>query len=102
MYIRIKLTSTDVGKLNQVIDEIKKIVQKTGVEMRGPIPLPTKILRISTMSNTGTRGKKYYVTYQLRIHRRLIDIAMDERTIRELMRIPIPEGVQVEMKVIKR
>ena len=100
-YIRIKLTSTDVEKLNKVVEEIKKIVQQTGVEMRGPIPLPTKILRVPTMRTLGKRGTKVWETYQMRIHRRLIDIGMDERTIRLIMRIPIPEGVQVEMKIVK-
>lgn len=100
-YIRIKLISTDINKLNTLIEEIKKIVKQTGVEMRGPICLPTKILRVPTMRTDGHRGTKIWETYQMRIHRRLIDIGLDERTIKMIMRIPVPEGVQIEMKILK-
>ncbi|MCX8179739.1 MAG: 30S ribosomal protein S10, partial [Candidatus Aenigmarchaeota archaeon] len=46
---RIKLMSTDIKKIEQVCNELKNISEKFGVIMRGPIPLPTKKLKVVTM-----------------------------------------------------
>ena len=100
-FIRIKLSSTDLNELNRVVNAIKEIVKQTGVKMRGPIPLPTKILRVPVMRITGHRGTKVWETWQMRIHRRIIDIAVDERTLKMLMKIPISEKIQLQMKIIK-
>ncbi len=100
-FVRIKLSSTDLDELNRVVDKIKEIVKTTGVKMRGPIPLPTKILRVPVMRITGHRGTKVWETWQMRIHRRIIDIAIDERTLKMLMKIPISEKIQLQMKIIK-
>ncbi|MBT4541227.1 30S ribosomal protein S10, partial [Candidatus Woesearchaeota archaeon] len=45
---RIKLASTDIDKINEVCQHITEISEKTGVDMRGPIPLPTKKLKLTT------------------------------------------------------
>ena len=100
-FVRIKLSSNDLNELNRVVDKIKEIVKQTGVKMRGPIPLPTKILRVPVMRITGHRGTKVWETWQMRIHRRIIDIAIDERTLKMLMKIPISEKIQLQMKIIK-
>lgn len=97
---RIKLACTDIDKINQVCNEIKEIVQKTGVEMRGPIPLPTKRLRISTRRSPDGEGSETYDRFEMRIHKRLIDVAIDERTLRLIMRIPIPDGLHIEIEMI--
>ena len=100
-FVRIKLSSTDLNELNRVVNAIKEIVKQTGVKMRGPIPLPTKVLRVPVMRITGHRGTKVWETWQMRIHRRIIDIAVDERTLKMLMKIPISEKIQLQMKIIK-
>ena len=48
---RIKLASIDINKINEVCSYIKDIADKTGVEMRGPIPMPTKKLKVTTKKN---------------------------------------------------
>ena len=100
-FVRIKLSSTDLNELNRVVNAIKEIVKQTGVKMRGPIPLPTKVLRVPVVRITGHRGTKVWETWQMRIHRRIIDIAVDERTLKMLMKIPISEKIQLQMKIIK-
>ena len=94
--VRIKLTSTDYRKLEEVCEQIKAIAMKTGVKMSGPIPLPTKRLVVPVMRSPCGEGSKTWDKWELRIHRRLIDIYADERTMRLLMRIRIPDEVRIE------
>ena len=54
---RIKLTGTDPEKLNYVCDQLKKISERTGVDISGPIPLPTKKLVVPTRKSPDGEGK---------------------------------------------
>ncbi|MDD5086254.1 MAG: 30S ribosomal protein S10 [Candidatus Nanoarchaeia archaeon] len=97
---RIKLASIDIDKINEVCQYIKDIADKTGVEMRGPIPLPTKKLKVTTRKSPDGEGKATWERYEMRIHKRLIDLAVDERALRLVMRVPIPEGLNIEIEMI--
>ena len=97
---RIKLASIDISKINEVCDYIKNISVKTGVEMRGPIPLPTKKLKVTTRKTPCGEGKASWERYEMRIHKRLIDLGIDERALRLVMRVPIPEGLNIEIEMI--
>jgi small subunit ribosomal protein S10 len=97
---RIKIASTDIGKINEVCAYIKDIVEKTGVDMRGPIPLPTKKLKLTTRRSPSGEGKASWEHYEMRIHKRLIDMGIDERALRLVMRVPIPEGLNIEIEMI--
>ena len=88
---RIKLASIDIKKINEVSSYISDIAEKTGVEMRGPIPLPTKKLRVTTRKSPDGEGRATWERYEMRIHKRLIDLGMDERALRLVMRVPIPD-----------
>ncbi|RMF55155.1 30S ribosomal protein S10 [Candidatus Woesearchaeota archaeon] len=97
---RLKLASTEIDKINEVCKYIKDIVEKTGVEMRGPIPLPTKRLKITTRKGPCGDGKASWDRYEMRVHKRLIDLGVDERTLRLVMRVPIPKGLNIEIEMI--
>ena len=97
---RIKIASTDINKINQVCDYIKDISTKTGVPIRGPIPLPTKRLKITTRKTPCGNGKATFDRFEMRIHKRLIDLGVDERSLRLVMRVPIPEGLNIEIEMI--
>jgi len=97
---RIKLASIDIDKINEVCQFIKDIAEKTGVEIRGPIPLPTKKLKVTTRKSPDGEGKATWERYEMRIHKRLIDLAVDERALRLVMRVPIPEGLNIEIEMI--
>ncbi|MCX6710724.1 MAG: 30S ribosomal protein S10 [Candidatus Woesearchaeota archaeon] len=97
---RIKLASTDINKINQTCEYIKSIVEKTGVDMKGPIPLPTQKLKITTRKAPCGNGTATWERYEMRVHKRLIDLAVDERTLRLVMRVPIPEGLNIEIEII--
>ncbi len=94
---RIKLQSQNFGDLDQVCKDIKEIANKSGVAMRGPIPLPTKVLSISTRKTPCGDGSDTYEKWQMRIHKRLIEVTADDRVLRDIMRIKIPDSVHVEM-----
>ena len=98
---RIKLASIDISKINEVCTYIRDIAQKTGVDMRGPIPLPTKRLKVMTRKSPSGDGKATYERYEMRIHKRLIDLGIDERALRLVMRVPIPEGLNIEIEMIE-
>ena len=98
---RIKLASIDISKVNEVCQYIKDITEKTGVSMRGPIPLPTKKLKVTTRKCPCGEGKASWDRFELRVHKRLIDLAMDERALRLVMRVPIPEGLNIEIEMIE-
>ena len=79
---RISLSGTDPAMVDSVCNQIKGISQRTGVAIRGPVPLPTKKLKVAC---------------RMRIHKRLIDLDADERALRQLMRIQVPDGVNIEI-----
>jgi len=102
MYLRIKLWGTNLDSLNSFTNDILGIIEKIGIEKRGPVNLPTKVLRVPTMRTLGKRGTKIYETYQMRIYRRFIDVSYDERFIKNFLRLQIPNDVKLLMKVIKK
>ncbi|MFH1224985.1 MAG: 30S ribosomal protein S10 [Candidatus Diapherotrites archaeon] len=96
---RIRLTSPDYKRLNAVCDSIIDIAEKTGVKHSGKIALPTKKLLIPTRKSPCGGGTESYEKWQMRIHKRLIDIEADERTLRRVMRVEIPENVHLEIEL---
>ncbi len=96
---RIKLASIDINKVNEVCTSIKDIADKTGVVMRGPIPLPTKKLRVTTRKSPDGEGSATWERYEMRVHKRVIDLGLDERALRLVMRVPIPEGLNIEIEM---
>ena len=96
-YARIKLTSTNLEQLERVSKDIKDIAEKTGVKIKGPQPLPTKRLKIITRKAPTGEGTHTFGHWQMRIHRRIIDIAPDDRTLRQITKLEIPEDVKIEL-----
>lgn len=94
---RIKLESQDTNELDSVCSQIRDIAKKSGVQLKGPVPLPTKRLRISTRRTPCGDGSDTYEKWELRIHKRLIEVFADDRVLRDVMRIRIPSSVNVEM-----
>ena len=77
-YARIKLTSSNVEQLDTLAKEIKEIADKTGGKCKGPPPLPTKRLKISTRKAPTGEGTHTFDHWQLRIHRRTLDIMLSQ------------------------
>ena len=94
---RISLSGIDSGKVDSVCRQIREISQKTGVAISGPIPLPTKKLRVPIRKGPDGGGTSTIDHWEMRIHKRLIDIDADERALRQVMRIQVPDGVNIEI-----
>ena len=97
---RIKLVSTDVDQLNVICNSIKDIASKSGIVARGPIPLPTKRLKITTRKTPCGNGSATFDRWEMRIHKRILDVPSDERVLHSIMRIAIPKDVNIEIEVI--
>jgi small subunit ribosomal protein S10 len=97
---RIKLTSTDYKKLEGICGELKAIAQRSGVKTNGPIPLPTKKLKVPVMKTPCGEGTKTWDKWELRIHKRLMDIDAEERVMRRVMRMRVPEEVFISIVLI--
>jgi len=94
---RISLSGTDPEKVDSVCTQIKQISTRTGVAIRGPIPLPTKRLQVPCRKSPDGEGSETWDRGEMRIHNRLIDLDADERALRQLMRIQVPDGVNIEI-----
>jgi len=94
---RISLSGTDPKKVDSVCGQIKSISQRTGVAIRGPIPLPTKRLHVPVRKSPDGEGSETWDRWEMRIHKRLSDLDADERALRQLMRIQVPDGVNIEI-----
>ncbi len=97
---RIKLASINIDKLNEICSSIKDISVKSGIVPRGPIPMPTKKLRITTRKSPCGNGKATFDNFEMRIHKRIIDLPMDDRVLHSIMRVPIPKEVNIEIQMI--
>lgn len=98
--IRIKIRSFD----HKVIDEAARLIletaEKTGAIVMGPIPLPTDIEKFTVLKSTFVH-KNARDQYEMRTHKRLIDITdTTSATIEELSNLSLPSGVDIEIKMI--
>lgn len=96
---RINLASIDINQLNQITDSIMTIARQSKVNVSGPIPLKTRRLKHTVRKSPCGDGKASFDKYEMRIHKRLIDMDVNERALRLVMRVPIPEKVQIQIEL---
>ena len=97
--IRIKLRAYDNKVLDQSTEEIVNTVKRTGANIKGPIPLPTKIERYTVLRSPHI-DKKSREQFETRTHKRLIDIIEPTpQTVEALMKLDLASGVDVEIKI---
>ncbi len=96
---RIKLTSTDYTILEEVSDKIINVAKMTGAKHSGKIALPTKKMIVPTRKGPSAGGTETYEHWQMRVHKRLLDIQADERTLKRVMRVEIPDQVHMEIEL---
>jgi small subunit ribosomal protein S10 len=97
--IRIKLRSYDHRMLDQSILRILEAAKRTGAVVSGPVLLPTKIKKYTVLRSPHT-DKKSREQFETRIHKRLVDLKNPtQKTVDELMKLDLPAGVDVEIKI---
>ena len=97
---RIKLSGIDPAQVDELAWEIRRMGEKSGVKVSGPIPLPTKRLRITTMTAPDGEGTVRWERWEKRIHKRIVDVSLDERIIKQVMRLQVPENVHIEIQIL--
>ncbi|MFH1054712.1 MAG: 30S ribosomal protein S10 [Candidatus Altiarchaeota archaeon] len=98
---RIILIGKETGQLDDVCNQIVDVTKKTGTKYSGPIPLPTKQMKITTRKAPSGDGTETWDRWNMRIHKRIIDIDANERSLRQIMRIQVPDGVHIEIELTK-
>lgn len=97
--IRIKLKSYDHNLVDKSAEKIVKTVKTTGAVVNGPIPLPTE-KKIYTVNRSTFVNKKSREQFQLCTYKRMLDIySSTSKTVDALMKLELPSGVEVEIKV---
>lgn len=97
--IRIRLRAYDHRLLDQSTKEIVGTAKRTGAEVRGPIPLPTKIEKF-TINRSPHIDKKSRDQFEIRTHKRVLDIVdPTPQTVDALMKLDLAAGVDVEIKL---
>ena len=97
--IRIKLKSFDHNLVDKSSDKIVKAVKTTGAVISGPIPLPTR-REVFTVLRSPHVNKKSREQFKLNSYKRLLDIySSSSKTVDALMKLELPSGVEVEIKV---
>ncbi|MEQ8348336.1 30S ribosomal protein S10 [Marinibaculum pumilum] len=97
--IRIRLKAFDHRVLDQSTSEIVNTAKRTGAQVRGPIPLPTKIERYTVLRSPHI-DKKSREQFEIRTHKRLLDIVdPTPQTVDALMKLDLAAGVDVEIKL---
>jgi len=91
---RIRLSSVKLDA-----EQIDQVCASQGIKKMGPIPLPTKHLRVPVLKNVSGQGTNKVAKFEMRIHKRLIDIVANERSMHLIMKIQIPETVLVEIEL---
>jgi len=96
---RVKLSSPNIGLLNQISSTVLDMAEKTGVKHSGIIPLPTKKMLIPVRKSMCGGGTETYEKWQMRVHKRIIDINSDERLLKKLMHLELPDDVYIEIEM---
>lgn len=94
---RIRLSGTNPVELDTICKQVKGIAERTGISIAGPIPLPTKRLVVPIRKSPDGEGTETWDHWEMRVHKRLIDLAADERALRQLMRINVPNNINIEI-----
>ncbi len=97
--IRIRLKAYDHRLLDRSVKEIVETTRRTGAKIKGPIPLPTRISKYCVLRSPHV-DKKSREQFEMRTHKRLMDIIEPtQNTVDALMKLDLPAGVDVEIKL---
>lgn len=94
---RIKLISRNLASSRDIAKQIVAIAKTLNVKSKGPIPLPTRHMVIATRKTPCGDGSHTFDHWEMRIHKWLVEIDGSDQALRQIMRIPVPDAVQIEI-----
>merc|ERR1711990_1425145 len=97
--IRITITSKNCSAIERISNELVKAAKDKSLKVKGPVRMPTKTLRITTRKTPNGEGSKTWDRYQIRIHKRVIDLQSPTETVRQITQLSIDPGMDVEVTI---
>ena len=97
--IRITLTSRNVKNLEKVCADLIKGAKDKRLRVKGPVRMPTKCLRITTRKSPCGEGTNTWDRFEMRVHKRLIDLHSPSDVVKQITSISIEPGVEVEVTI---
>eukprot|EP00127_Corallochytrium_limacisporum_P001842 Clim_evm8s87 gene=Clim_evmTU8s87 len=97
--IRITLTSKNVKAIEKTCADLLQGAKDSKLQVKGPVRMPTKVLRITTRKTPCGEGSKTWDSFEMRIHKRLIDLKANSEKVKEITSISIEPGVDVEVTI---
>ena len=94
------MSSTQLNALQSVCEQVQAVCSSQGIRKNGPIPLPTKRLRVPVLKAPSGQGTATWAKFEMRTHKRLFEIIANERSMHLIMKIQIPETVLVEIELM--
>lgn len=98
--IRITLTSRNVKALEKVCADLVRGAKQKQLKHSGPVRLPTKTLRLTVRKSPCGEGSKTWDRFEMRVHKRIIDIHSPSEVVRQVTSINIDPGVEVEVTIV--
>uniref|UniRef100_A0A7S2WJJ6 Small ribosomal subunit protein uS10 n=1 Tax=Mucochytrium quahogii TaxID=96639 RepID=A0A7S2WJJ6_9STRA len=95
--IRITLTSCNVKSLEKVCTELMRSAKDKRLKVAGPVRLPTKTLRLTTRKSPCGEGTNTWDRYEMRIHKRIIDLHSRQEDVKQITSISIEQDVDIEV-----
>jgi len=97
--IRITLTSGNVKNLEKFSTDLIHRAKDKNLRVKGPVRLPTKVLKITTRKSPCGEGSKTWDRYELKIHKRLIDLHASSEVVKQITSLNLEPGVEVEVTI---
>jgi small subunit ribosomal protein S20e len=97
--IRITLTAKDVKAVEKVCADLVRGAKDKGLKVKGPVRMPSRTLRITTRKSPCGEGTNTWDRFEMRIHKRLIDLHSPADVVKQITSISIEPGVDVEVTI---
>ncbi|WVQ94736.1 40S ribosomal protein S20 [Kwoniella sp. CBS 9459] len=97
--IRITLTSKNVKPLEKFCGDLVNRAKDKDLKVKGPVRLPTKVLKHTTRKSPCGEGSKTWDRYEMRIHKRLIDLTSTADVVKQITSLSLEPGVEVEVTI---
>merc|ERR1712008_291644 len=97
--IRITITSKNCSAIERISNDLVKAAKDKNLKVNGPVRMPTKTLRITTRKTPNGEGSKPWDRFQMRIHKRVIDLQSPTEIVKQITSISIEPGVEVEVTI---
>ncbi|KAF6160721.1 hypothetical protein GIB67_035922 [Kingdonia uniflora] len=97
--IRITLSSKSVKNLEKVCADLVSGAKNKLLRVKGPVRMPTKVLKITTRKSPCGEGTNTFDRFELRIHKRIIDLVSSSEVVKQITSITIEPGVEVEVTI---